>query len=73
MWIRIRIRNTGFCRCALAVRREWRSVEHSVQFWKADHDDDPSLKLELVEEIAELHTRSCMKCLCPKEVHFSVT
>ncbi len=54
-------------RCALAVRREWRSVEHSVQFWKADHDDDPSLKLELVEEIAELHVRSCMKCLCPKE------
>jgi hypothetical protein len=55
-------------RCALAVRKEWQSVDASILFWTTDLNDDPSLKLALVERISKLPDTTCMKCMCPKEM-----
>jgi hypothetical protein len=54
-------------RCALAVRNEWQTVDASILFWTTDLNDDPSLKLALVERMAKLPDTACMKCMCPKE------
>ncbi len=49
---------------------EWQSVEDSVLFWKTDLNDDPALKLALVDKIGELCVSTCM---CPEEVHFRLS
>ncbi len=50
------------------MRKEWQSVDASLLFWTTDLNDDPSLKLALVERMARLPDTTCMKCMCPKEM-----
>ena len=65
-------------RCALSVRKEWKSVGDCMRFWTTDYEDDTSDKLALVKEIAmsadtfeqEIAagaTPLCNKCIPPKE------
>ncbi len=50
------------------MRKEWQSVDACVLFLTTDLNDDPSLKLALVERISKLPETSCMKCMCHKEM-----
>ena len=51
------------------MRSEWKSVDDSMGFWLADHADDTSTKLALVQKIAEISAALCTKCNPPKECH----
>jgi len=72
----MRIRNTGnnvfvifalyLIRCAVAVKKEWTSVEDSMLFLTTDYDDDQDTKMALVKTIAGLDL--CNLCKPPKEL-----
>ncbi len=43
-------------RCAIAVKKSWKTVEDSTSFWSADYDDDLSLKAALCKRIATVRS-----------------
>jgi hypothetical protein len=55
-------------RCALAVMREWKTVQDSALFWSTDYDDDPSLKQALMQKMGELSATNCSTCTRPLTV-----
>ena len=63
------IKNILNLRCAMAVRKEWNSVDDCLQFLRADLQDDKAAKMDLVYKIAELPVPAvlCFKCNPPKE------
>ena len=49
-------------RCAVAVMKSWKTPEDCRRFWSADHDDDVSLKLALIQQIPPF----CSVCSSPQ-------
>ena len=45
-------------RCALAVRKEWDSVEDCLRFWVTTTNDDKAAKAALIDKMADV----CFKC-----------
>jgi hypothetical protein len=55
-------------RCAIAVKKSWKTVEDSTSFWSADYDDDLSLKAALCKRIATVRSTPHKNSRCAADL-----